>query len=197
MLQKLYLQEGKSQKEIARKLKCSTNQVAYWMGKYGIEMRSISQAIYLRNNPDGDPFKFVAPNDIEKALLYGLGMGLYWGEGTKANKGSVRLGNTDARLVKSFMRFLIELFGVKKEDFRFSLQIFSDLDKNTATRYWVKALDVKPSQFTKPTITPYRSIGNYRQKSLYGVITLYYHNTRLRDLIVEHLSRIDRTDSKE
>jgi hypothetical protein len=88
------------------------------------------------------------------------------------------------------MRFLIELYGVKKESLRFSLQIFSDLDKNAATRYWVKALGVKSGQFTKPTITPYRSLGTYRQKSAYGVVTLYCHNTRLKNLLMEQLEKV-------
>lgn len=191
VLEMLYFQEGKSQQEIALLLKCSLNQVAYWMKNYGLKTRSISQAVYQRRNPGGDPFRFHLPTTMDEAFLYGLGFGLYWGEGTKANLGSVRLGNTDARLIKAFMRFLVELFGVEKRDFRFSLQIFSDIDKNVATRYWVRALGVDRSQFTKPTITPYRSLGTYRKKSRYGVATVYYHNTRLRNLVVEHLSKID------
>ncbi len=118
------------------------------------------------------------------AELLGMGLGLYWGEGTKSNKHSVRLGNTDPALLRTFVRFLVDLFGVKKADMRFALQIFSDIDPNEALKYWVKELDVDPSQFGKIIVTISGSLGTYRKKSLFGVVTVHYHNKKLRDIIV-------------
>ena len=157
------------------------------MKKYHIKTRSISDAIYLKNNPDGDPFEFMQPATLEAAKLFGLGLGLYWGEGTKANKSSIRLGNTDPKLIKEFMRFLAQIFGVKKRDFRFNLQIFTDIDTNTAVYFWMKELGVRREQFTKTTITQSNSIGTYRQKSKFGVLTINYHNKKLRDLLISML----------
>ena len=184
---KLYCEEGKSQKEIAVIQSCSLNTVCHWMKKYGIPRRSIRDAVYLRNNPNGDPFFFKEPKSLGEAKLFGMGLGLYWGEGTKASKNSVRLGNSDPNLVKTFMRFLIECFGVRKGDFRFSLQLFKDIDKDAATRFWSSRLGVRTDQFTKPTVSPSQSQGTYKRRSQYGVVTLYYHNTRLRNLLVSML----------
>ena len=140
--------------DIAIILGCSVHKVKYWFLKYNIHSRSISEAIYLKNNPNGDPFKFSKPKSFNEAMLFGLGIGLYWGEGTKASKDSVRLSNTDPALIKRFMEFLIKLFSVKKKDFKFSLLLFTDIDVNEALDFWVKKLRIRYSQFYKR----YRSI---------------------------------------
>lgn len=121
MLTKLYTDDKKSMMEIATELGVSHNQVVYWMTKHSIQRRSISDAIYQQHNPDGDPFRLSAIDTMEKAKLYGLGIGLYWGEGTKANKYAIRLGNTDPQLLIAFMDFLVQIFNVKKSDMRFQL----------------------------------------------------------------------------
>lgn len=175
--------------EISHKLGCSHNQVVYWMQKHKIARRSISDAIYQQHNPNGDPFHVVFINTLEKAKLYGLGIGLYWGEGTKANKYAVRLGNTDAELLNVFMKFLIELFGVERKDMRFQLQTFTDIDTSEALEYWTRSLSVDKSQFYKVHVTISGSLGTYRKKSKYGVVTVYYHNKHLRDILVEMLPR--------
>jgi hypothetical protein len=183
-LENLYLEKGLSMKAIATRLECSANRIVYWMDKYQIKRRTIGDAIYLKNHPTGDPFVVKTPSTLEEAQLFGLGIGLYWGEGTKSNKHSVRLGNTDPVLLNTFMDFLVKLCGIYKGDLRFGLQIFSDIDPNIALKYWSTALRVDASQFYKITVTISGSIGTYRKKSEYGVVTVHYHNRKLRDILV-------------
>ena len=173
--------------QIADSLSCSVNKVKYWMVKYGIKRRSISEAIYIINNPNGDPFNFRLPKTFKEAKLFGLGLGLYWGEGTKANPHAIRLGNTDPRLLKKFIEFLITFFRISKDDLMFGLQLFTDINVEKAKRFWMHEVGTKPSQFYKPTITISGSIGTYRKKSEYGVLTVIYHNRKLRDLLISLL----------
>ena len=170
--------------EIATILKCSLHKVAYWMEKHALKTRSRSDATYLKRNPDGDPFSFRLPRNFEEAKLFGLGIGLYWGEGTKADRNSVRLGNTDQQLIKKFIQFLVTFFSIEKSDMRFYLQIFSDISPGVAMDFWIKKLTIQRSQFSKPVVTKSGSIGTYRKKSEYGVLTVMYHNKKLRDLLV-------------
>ena len=102
-LSKYYLEEKKSVCEIARILGKSETGINYWMNKYKIKKRTISDAVYIKNNPKGDPFKIKTPNNLYLAELKGLGLGLYWGEGNKANKNSVKIANTDSELIKKFI----------------------------------------------------------------------------------------------
>jgi len=189
ILNRLYCVKKLSMMEISKKLNCSHNQVVYWMKKYKIKRRSISDAIYQQHNPNGDPFQIQTIDTIEKAKLYGLGIGIYWGEGNKTNKYSIRLGNTDAKLLNIFISFLIEIFNVNRKDMRFQLQTFTDIDTNEALEYWINILSVDRSQFYKVHVTISGSVGTYRNKSRYGVVTVYYHNKRLRDILVGMLPR--------
>lgn len=183
-LEQLYLRDGHSMKKIATELGFSVNKIAYWMDKHNIKRRTISDAIYKIHNPEGDPFTIKNFSNMAEAQLYGLGIGLFWGEGNKADKYSVRIGNTDPEIIKTFMQFLSVFFEVPKERLRFSLQIFTDIDSTAALRFWTRHLSVDSSQFYKITVTISGSLGTYRKKSQYGVVTLYYHNKKLRDIIV-------------
>lgn len=196
ILQKLYIQEDRSMQDIADSLGCSLHKVQYWMNKHSIPRRSIGDAVYKWHHPDGDPFKYSSPKTKEDYKLYGLGLGLYWGEGTKASKTSVRLGNTDPALIEQFMEFLMRFFSLQKTDFQFGLQIFSDIDPDKALDFWTKRLKISKHQFYKVTTTISGSIGTYRKKSKYGVLTIYYNNRKVRDILHCELAAVASTFAK-
>jgi len=183
-LKRLYVKEKKSAADIANIFNCSENKINYWLKKNKIPKRSMSEAIYVKNNPNGDPFKLKLPRNNSDEQLFGLGIGLYWGEGTKANKNTVRLGNSDAKLLKIFIVFLVKFFGIKKEDLRFHLHIFTDIRIDDAKKYWIEELDISEEQIYKPFVSITGSLGTYRRKSEYGVMTVYYGNTKLRNKLV-------------
>ena len=185
-IKKLYINEKKSSAEIAKIFNCSERGVNYWLSKYGVKKRSISEAVYLRCNPNGDPFNVKSIKNIEDAKLLGLGLGLYWGEGNKKNKYSIRLGNTDPALIKKFMEFLVKILGINKSKLKFGLQIFSDMPKRKSLEFWLKELKefgINKNQFFKPTITLSGSIGTYKEKSKFGVMTVHFSNVKLKKLL--------------
>ncbi|OGZ54055.1 MAG: hypothetical protein A3B25_00060 [Candidatus Ryanbacteria bacterium RIFCSPLOWO2_01_FULL_48_26] len=185
-LKKLYKDDKKSSAEIAKILGCSEHKVNYWLEKHIIPKRSISEAVYVRKNPLGDPFSFIQPKNLAEAKLFGLGVGLYWGEGNKANKNIVKLGNSDPGLIKSFIKFLKKFFNIDTRSLKFHLHLFSDINPEQATLYWMNEIGAQRSQFYKPTITKTGKLGTYRKKSVHGVLTLYFANTKLRNIMVGH-----------
>ena len=183
-LKYLYSEKKLSVAEISIPLKCSQGKIDYWLAKYEIQKRSIGDALYEKLNPNGDPFKAREPRTKDEGILFGIGIGLYWGEGTKSNKGSIRLGNTDPRLIRKFIEFLIFFYGIDKKRLRFGLQIFGDMNTKSPIRFWMRALNVPRSQFHKKIIvTPHHGIGDYRKKTEHGVVTIYFNNRKLRDII--------------
>jgi hypothetical protein len=178
---------GASMKEISIELGCSVDRVKYWMDKFQIERRNISDAIYAKHNPNGDPFHVKVPATKGEAVLWGKGIGLFWGEGNKADRYAVRLGNSDPELIKEFIRFLTELCGVDRRRLKFSLQLFSDMDPKEALDFWINKLDVAESQFYKITVTISGSLGTYRKKTQRGVLQVYFHNKKLRDYLIGQL----------
>ena len=86
VLEHLYITEKKPVSAIAKIFNCSEHKINYWIGRFSIPKRSISEGVYLYHNPNGDPFKVHEPKTQNETFLMGLGLGLYWGEGTKSNK---------------------------------------------------------------------------------------------------------------
>lgn len=177
---------------MASLFKCSTSKINYWLERYNIPKRSIGEAVYARHNPEGDPFieKILSVQTKNELFLYGLGLGLYWGEGTKSNMHSIRLGNTDPRLIRIFIKFLRQIYKIKPAKLKFGLQVFNDVSKIAAKKYWVHQLRVRPSQFQKVVVSPPQGVGTYRKKAQYGVITVYYNNKKLRDILCRAIDTI-------
>lgn len=184
----LYFHRGYSMAEIASIEQCSVHKVNYWFAKYGIPRRTRSEALYKKYNRDGDPFVIKKITSIEDSLLYGLGVGIYWGEGNKRCKNAVRVGNTDPGIIQTFVKFLVSICGVKYEKIRYGLQVFSDVEESDALSYWQNRLNISRDQIM-PTVNRIKSgkIGTYKHKNQFGVMTVYVYNTKLRNWLVEQL----------
>ena len=190
LLEQRYIRDKQSVHDIAKSLRCSDGKVNYWLEKNSIPKRSISEAIYTKHNPNGDPFSSRAFQSHNDSFLFGLGLGLYWGEGTKKNPTTVRLGNTDPYLVKAFLVFLREIYDIDNSKLRFALQIFTDMDQKKEEKFWREFLNIDAKQFYKTINTRSGSIGTYRTKSEHGVLTLYFGNKKLRDILIGEIEKI-------
>jgi hypothetical protein len=190
-LEILYVQEKLSVAQIAAKYSCSQQKVNYWLAKHDIKKRSIADALYERKNPNGDPFSIKHFESNFDYFLFGLGCGLYWGEGNKKNRTCVRLGNTDPMLVKIFILYLNERYAIDEQKLHYGLQIFSDMDPNKAKAFWVSYLNANPKNFQKTIVTPSRAQGTYGKKCEHGVLTVYFNNRKLRDTICGHIEKME------
>lgn len=186
----MYIKKKLSMEQVANKLNCSANKVVYWMNRHELKRRSISDGVYAKHNPNGDPFLVRKPCTPKETLLHGIGLGLYWGEGTKANKGSIRLGNTDPRLIKIFIQFLKQAYNINPKKLRFGIQVFSNMSPTRALKFWRNTLQVSETQFIKVIVTPSRGTGTYGRKIQHGVLTVYYHNRKLRDILCSEIEKI-------
>ena len=190
LLKDLYYSKRKSSFEIGESLGCSVHKVNYWMDKFQLVRRSQSEATYVKKNPNGDPFVLRKPGSVDEGVLYGLGLGLYWGEGTKASTCAIRLGNTDPELLAQFINFLCHFYSLKKDTLHFSLQLFHDNNVNESLDFWCKSLRIDRRQFSKPVFSPSQSKGTYKRKARYGVVTVQFNNTKLRKIISQQLAKI-------
>jgi hypothetical protein len=188
----LYEHKGLSAAEIGHLYGCSVSKINYWLHKYHIPKRTISEAVYQRSNPSGDPFLFTPPKQLTDMYLYGLGIGLFWGEGNKRNPTSVRLGNSDPHLITLFITFLRTIYNIDEKRLRFGLQIFSDMNADEALTFWMRHLHVDKSCFQKVVVTPTRGRGSYKNKSRHGVLTVYFNNKKLRDMLCSAVADLQR-----
>lgn len=178
--------EGKSMYEMSKILSCSVHKVVYWMDKYNIKRRTRSQATYIKQNPLGDPFKIKQDFTYNDMFLYGLGIGIYWGEGNKSTPHAIRVANTDPQILKIFIRFLLEICQLKKEKIKYSIVCFNDSNINEVKDYWSKQLKILPNKFGKIVQIPPQGKGIYKKKSKFGVCTVTACNIKLKSWIMKH-----------
>jgi len=189
-IEKLY-NSGLSMTEIAGLLKCSVHKVVYWMSKYKLPRRSLSQAVYLKSNPEGDPFKIKTILSKEEMFLFGLGLGIYWGEGDKISKNAIRVANTNPTIIKMFIKFLLNICNLKEYKLLFQIICFNDRDPLKAKEYWVNQLGISGERFGKIVQIPSQGKGTYKKKSNYGVCILTVSNIKLKPWIMEELRKIE------
>jgi len=88
-----------------------------------------------------------------------IGLALYWAEGHKrliVKDGKKRtyhpiaLTNSDPGIVKIFIRFLRETFGVVPRDIKVELRLFEHQDAGRAIDFWSKATSIPRENFRKP-----------------------------------------------
>lgn len=187
-IRELYVEQKLSVRQIAELARCSQNAIRDHLKKMGVERRSVSEAIYALKNPDGDPFKWRMPLTAEEWQLFGMGLGLYWGEGNKRNKQAIRICNTDSRLLKAFMDFMEKFFCMGPEKAKAHVQMFNDMDVEETAEFWRNELGLSEEQFGKPMMTISNSMGTHNNKSKYGVCSLYYQNTKLTALVQRELA---------
>ncbi len=185
----LLYSSGKSMAEIAKVSNCSLHKVAYWMKQYDISIRSRSDAMYIKLNPNGDPFLIKSIFSKEEMFLFGLGIGVYWGEGEKASKSAIRVANTDVNVIIAFSNFLQIICGVKKEKIHYSLVCFNDSDPTIVKQYWSKMLAISDEKFGKIVLIPKQGKGTYKRKSQTGVCTLTVSNMKLKAWIMGEINK--------
>lgn len=190
--EKLYAlySSGRSMTDIAKDLNCSLHKVAYWMNKHGVDRRTRSEASYLKANPNGDPFSIKGKLTPKEMFLYGLGIGIYWGEGEKTSRNAVRVANTDPFVIKKFVQFLLEICQLEKRKLIYNLICFNDSNPEEVRKYWAKELCVSTEKFGKIVQIPAQGKGTYKKKSKFGVCIVIVCNMKLKLWTMEEINKI-------
>ena len=182
---------GKSYQEISEILKTPKSTLSGWFGKedWSAEIRkkltdAIQEAHTVRlielNKVRGEHLdqtyeeaRREATEELELLKynpLFIAGLMLYWGEGDKLSKSKVRLTNTDARMIKTFVLFLREVCNIPEDKIRAQILVYPDLNEAETKAYWVKESGIAPDRFTKSTLIQ----GRHATRRLgYGVCMAY------------------------
>ena len=99
---------------------------------YPLRVAAIARAVGRRRS------KWVTESDrfwdLNKSNpLFTLGVGLYWGEGAKRGN-SLSLCNCDPKLLLVWIHWCKKF--IPKVDLRFQLQVYPEIDRGLAERYW-------------------------------------------------------------
>lgn len=133
-----------------------------------------------------------AADDFEKLKYHPLfiaGLMLYWGEGDKTTKASVRLSNTDPNLIRLYSFFLTHVCRIPENMVRCSLILYPDLEERECVNFWSERSGILRERFLKSTYIR----GRHKTKRLgYGVCIVYVQSTYFKKKMLVWLDLLPR-----
>jgi len=120
-----------------------------------------------------------------RELIIAVAM-LYWAEG---NKRSFVFTNTDADMLRMYIRFLIKVLKIAKNDIKILIRISDPINPQVATKYWKNELKIKVEN-----INIDHNNKNNKTKTLHGICRLYVvksgYQFKLIQCIIENLKNL-------
>ena len=109
-----------------------------------------------------------------KITFFVAGLMLYLGEGEKANNTRIALANTDPRIIKFFIKWLIDFLDVDKKDIKSQLHLYENMDIKKEKNFWKKELGLDEKQFYKAWITKLKEGSfSYRESYRHGTCSIF------------------------
>ncbi|HYF46226.1 MAG TPA: hypothetical protein VD926_08460 [Acidimicrobiales bacterium] len=131
--------------------------------------------------------------DLSERELLVAGVALYAGEGAR-REGSVRLANTDPRIIAFFCAWLRQFFEIDESRLRVRLYLHEGLDLEAANRFWSELTRIPLTQFGKP----YRAVADpaiKRAKHVYGCPCIVYGCSRTHRAVMGLISALLSSES--
>lgn len=185
-------------KEIAHRLRVSLSSVSLWVRDVQL---TEEQCAGLRGRNPAINGQIVAASNRRRALerrvafqqsgrrqarreqtLHLAGCMLYWAEGAKS-RNSVHFSNSDPAMVRYFVSFLREHFGVPDEAIRVWCNLFADhvARQHEIERFWLDLLELPSICLRKSTVNVYskHSQKKRRNRLPYGTVRVSVHSTEV------------------
>jgi transcriptional regulator with XRE-family HTH domain len=125
--------------------------------------------------------------------LFYLGLGLYWGEGTKAEGSALAVTNSDPKIIQIMICWFTKCLGVQKSDL--SPRVFisnTHIDREEKIlEFWIEKLGIPREQFKKMIFLEKGKKIYENREVYYGVLALRVaKGTDLKYKILAFLARI-------
>jgi len=115
----------------------------------------------------------------QEALML-MAAALYMGEGAKT-EGQFSIGNSDPRIVQTWLALLRRLFDIDENKLRCQLAISEGMDEQNLKLYWSAVTSIPVSQFIKTSFR--RDSGGRKREGYKGVCIVHYYSLEVRRLL--------------
>lgn len=190
--------EGLSITEIQNHIDASVSTIWHWVKNVPLEQSKIDAIDNkkFKNAPEARKQALINKEerrlsayyqgraDAKKnSILHAIGCMLYWGEGSKPRrqKGQVCLVNSDPKLLKLFLRFLLEECEVSTDRIGLYIQYFDTCNLEEIKNYWTKELMLPSSCLRKATK---KSSKSNKDCNPYGTCSIMVCSTLLLSRII-------------
>lgn len=202
--------EGKTYGQIKRELGISKSTLSDWLRKLSLtkeqlkllsknkeKSRDISREKFIETfkNKKLRRLKNVLNDQINELLplskkeLFLAGAFLYWGEGEKGH-GRFSITNTDPRVIKFALFWMIEILGIPKELIKVRLHIYKDMDVEDVINFWSEHLKMPRNQFRGPYLKKTNREGLTYKSFGRGTCQIYMHSTLLSEKVAMSIKAI-------
>lgn len=210
---------GKSYTEISRQLGVPKSTLSKWLKplRYSqavrqrlsrISSRKFSENISTWNRKRAERYAVEREGRVAHAAdevsslsrdrLFWFGLALYWAEGSKKDRFTVRFTNSDPRLVKSWLRFLTEFCGVSRDTIRLTVHLHPNVSDRRAKRFWSEELALPLTQFRRSLRK--LSLSSQRKKPYntlpYGTCHIYVGSSLLKQKLEGWMRGVERQIEK-
>jgi len=119
-------------------------------------------------------------NDIDREILFFIGLALYWAEGSKSkHKRNVEFSNSDPKMITLMMKFFRDFCNIPAEKFRGHVYLHPHLDREKAELYWSKVSGIPKNQFFKTTQAHNKASKNKKDNLPYGTFSINIGSVKL------------------
>lgn len=118
-------------------------------------------------------------SQIDEAMLKIIGVIAYWCEGSKTIDSLVKFTNSDERLIRLFIQWLVHSCEVPRQRIRIHIRVHEDISSQSAEQYWSRSTGIPPAQFYRTTIKQSGSHGKRRRRLPHGVVSVIVCDSRL------------------
>jgi len=182
-VKELYFRNGLSAEDIAKLFNRGVGGVYRFMKKNGLDRRAANETNNLKYEKKEPSFKIKEKLSLNDEKLKLAGVMLYWAEGYKnlsknARGAMIDLANSDPSMIKTFLKFLREICGIKESKLRVQLYCYANQDVSFLKQYWSNLTKIPISQFIKPYIREDFKIDKI-DKMKYGLVHVRYADKKL------------------
>jgi len=188
-------EKGLSYKEILEEINISKSTLSIWLReieltpdqkkrltnkmdrvRYEVAKRKVAQRIertkYIIKEAKTEAKTFL------KNPMFLTGISLYWAEGAKNPKESVRFSNSDEAMVRLIMKWFRGVCGVPEEKFRVHVHIHNLHSRKNVCAFWSKVTGIPLKQFYKTYIKS-TSLGQRKNVLYNGTCSIVVNDRKL------------------
>jgi len=135
-------------------------------------------------------------NKLSEDVFFIAGLMLYLGEGNKANYNTINLVNTDSRIIKFFIKWMINFFGINKKEIKAELHLYENMNVEKEKKFWGNEIGFPETQFYKPQIRKLQKASfSYKESYRHGTCSIYVMSTeKKREIMMAIQAFVDKYD---
>lgn len=199
--------QGKTYSQILDEVKVAKSSISLWLKEIQLSEDQINNIKEIRKKAvekyrqtmklkRTNRYRSYYENQKNKLLPFSdrelliAGLFLYWGEGNKASTNSISINNTNPKLVKFALYWMVKSLSIPKNKIKVQVHLYKDMDVKKELEFWSRELKIPLVQFNNPYIKNSNKSDLDQKGFGHGTCGLSSSNTVIKENILMALEAI-------